>query len=88
MVGTEQVVVRARLSNLGEGLQVVVYTQDRPDLFARICGYFDQAGFSILDAKIHTARFYADHILTRVAGLRDSIIDGHVSVCDMALEAF
>jgi len=25
-------------------------------LFARICGYFDQAGFSILDARIHTAR--------------------------------
>jgi [protein-PII] uridylyltransferase len=25
------------------------------DLFARICGYFDQAGFSILDAKVHTA---------------------------------
>jgi [protein-PII] uridylyltransferase len=24
-------------------------------LFARICGYFDQAGFSILDARIHTA---------------------------------
>ena len=34
----------------------MVYTPDQPDLFARICGYFDQAGFSILDAKIHTAR--------------------------------
>ena len=29
---------------------------DRPDLFARICGYFDSAGFSIQDAKIHTTR--------------------------------
>jgi len=47
--------VRARQSTVGEGLQVVVYTPDQPDLFARICGYFDQAGFSILDAKIHTA---------------------------------
>ena len=47
-------IVRARLSTLGEGLQVVVYTPDAPDLFARICGYFDQAAFSILDAKIHT----------------------------------
>lgn len=46
--------VRARLSPLGEGLQVLVYTPDRPDLFARTCGYFDEAGFSILDAKIHT----------------------------------
>ena len=49
------VIVRARLSTIGEGLQVMVYTPDQPDLFARICGYFDQAGFSILDAKIHTA---------------------------------
>jgi len=49
-------IVRARVSPVGEGLQVLVYTPDQPDLFARICGYFDQAGFSILDAKIHTAR--------------------------------
>ena len=49
-------VVRARLSPVGEGLQVLVYTPDQPDLFARICGYFDQAGFSILDARVHTAR--------------------------------
>ncbi len=49
------VIVRARLSTIGEGLQVMVYTPDQTDLFARICGYFDQAGFSILDAKIHTA---------------------------------
>jgi [protein-PII] uridylyltransferase len=54
-VGSEKPVVRARASPLGEGLQVVVYTPDQNDLFARICGYFDQAGFSILDAKVHTA---------------------------------
>ncbi|MBC5786282.1 [protein-PII] uridylyltransferase [Ramlibacter sp. USB13] len=54
-VGTAKVIVRARISPVGEGLQVLVYTKDQPDLFARICGYFDQAGFSILDAKIHTA---------------------------------
>ncbi|HSV44264.1 MAG TPA: ACT domain-containing protein, partial [Ramlibacter sp.] len=54
-VGTATALVRARLSPVGEGLQVAVYTPDRPDLFARICGYFDQAGFSILDAKVHTA---------------------------------
>jgi [protein-PII] uridylyltransferase len=53
---TPGVTVKARLSPLGEGLQVLVYTPDQTDLFARICGYFDQAGFSILDAKIHTAR--------------------------------
>ncbi len=48
-------IVRARLSPVGEGLQVAVYTPDQPDLFVRICGYFDQASFSILDAKVHTA---------------------------------
>ena len=50
------VTVKARLSPLGEGLQVLVYTPDQTDLFARICGYFDQAEFSILDAKVHTAK--------------------------------
>lgn len=54
-VGSDRTIVRARLSPVGEGLQVLVYTPDQPDLFARICGYFDQAGFSILDAKVHTA---------------------------------
>jgi [protein-PII] uridylyltransferase len=53
--GKAKAIVRARLSPVGEGLQVLVYTPDQADLFARICGYFDQAGFSILDAKVHTA---------------------------------
>jgi len=55
-VGKAKAIVRARLSSAGEGMQVLVYTSDVPDLFARICGYFDQAGFSILDAKVHTAK--------------------------------
>ena len=55
-VGKAKAIVRARRSSAGEGMQVLVYTPDAPDLFARICGYFDQAGFSILDAKIHTAK--------------------------------
>ena len=54
-MGQGQPVVRARASSTGEGLQVLVYTPDQSDLFARICGYFDHAGFSILDARIHTA---------------------------------
>jgi [protein-PII] uridylyltransferase len=55
-VKTPAPVVSARPSPVGEGLQVLVYSPDRPDLFARICGYFDSAGFSIQDAKIHTSR--------------------------------
>ncbi len=55
-IGNGKSIVRAHQSPLGEGLQVLVYTPDQPDLFARICGYFDQGGFSILDARVHTAR--------------------------------
>jgi len=54
-VGAPRAVVRARQSLAGDGLQVMVYAPDQEDLFARICGYFDRAGFSILDARVHTA---------------------------------
>ena len=50
-----EAIVRARLSPVGEGIQVLVYTPDQSDLFARICGFFDSEGFSILDARVHTA---------------------------------
>ncbi len=51
---TASPIVRARLAPIGEGFQVVVYQPDQPDLFARICGYFDGRNLSVLDAKIHT----------------------------------
>ena len=54
-VQTDKPVVAARLSPVGEGLQVLVYSPDHADLFARICGYFDRASFSIQDARIHTS---------------------------------
>ncbi len=44
------------------------------------------AGF--MKAKIITARFYADHLLSKAPGIRDSIVDGADSVTAMALEAF
>ena len=49
-------VVKARLAPFGEGLQVMIYTRDREALFARICGYFERAGFNIAEAKVHTTR--------------------------------
>ncbi len=49
-------IVRCRLAPIGEGLQITVYLRDQPDLFARICSYFDRKNFSVLDAKIHTTR--------------------------------
>ncbi len=38
--------------------------------------------------KIALARFYADHLLTRVPGLRDSIVEGADSVNEFLPEAF
>jgi [protein-PII] uridylyltransferase len=55
-VDSDKPVVKCRLAPIGEGLQVAVYIRDQPDLFARICSYFDRKNFSILDAKIHTTR--------------------------------
>ena len=43
---------------------------------------------AFMKAKIATARFYADHILTRVPGTRDAIVDGAGSVTALALEYF
>jgi len=43
---------------------------------------------AFLHAKITTARFYADHILSKAPGVRDSIVEGADSVTEMALESF
>ena len=43
---------------------------------------------AFMQAKIATCRFYADHILTKAPGLRDSIVDGAEAVTALALEAF
>jgi hypothetical protein len=37
--------------------------------------------------KIAVARFYADHVLTRVPGLRDSIVDGASAVEAMPVDS-
>jgi [protein-PII] uridylyltransferase len=55
-VHAAQPIVRSRLSAAGEGVEVLIYCRDQKDLFARVCGYFDSRGLSILDAKIHTTR--------------------------------
>ncbi|MEN9417171.1 MAG: hypothetical protein RI988_791, partial [Pseudomonadota bacterium] len=43
---------------------------------------------AFMQAKATTAAFYADHILNKVPGWRDSIVDGAESVTALALEAF
>jgi alkylation response protein AidB-like acyl-CoA dehydrogenase len=41
-----------------------------------------------MKAKITTAVFYADHLLSKAPGMRDSIVDGADSVTALALDAF
>jgi len=43
---------------------------------------------SFMKAKAVTARFYADHILSKAPGLRDAIVEGAGSVNDMELASF
>jgi alkylation response protein AidB-like acyl-CoA dehydrogenase len=43
---------------------------------------------AFMQAKIATARFYAEHILPRTGALRDAIIDGAQSVMALPVEAF
>ncbi len=43
---------------------------------------------AFMQAKVITARFYADHLLTKVPGMRDSIVEGAVCVTALALDAF
>ncbi|RZJ02560.1 MAG: acyl-CoA dehydrogenase, partial [Haliea sp.] len=43
---------------------------------------------AFMKAKITTAVFYADHLLSKAPGIRDSIVDGADSVTALALESF
>ncbi|MDP9046234.1 MAG: acyl-CoA dehydrogenase [Pseudomonadota bacterium] len=43
---------------------------------------------AFLQAKIVTARFYAEHLLSKASGLRDAIVEGAESVTALALDAF
>ena len=55
-VFTNKPIVRARLSPNGDGIQVMIYTQDQDDLFARICNFFDRMGYNIAQAIIYTTQ--------------------------------
>ncbi len=43
---------------------------------------------AFLRAKVATAHFYADHILSKVPGMRDAVVEGADSVTALALESF
>jgi len=48
----------------------------------------DGIDVEFMRAKIATARFYADHILSRAPGLRDSVVEGSTAVTEMTVESF
>ena len=50
-------VIKARPSRAGEGLQVMVYVADQPELVARICGFFESIRYNIHEARIYTAQY-------------------------------
>ncbi len=53
-VTPDKPIVRARLSPVGEGLQVLVYAPDQPGLVARITSFFEKMQFDVAAAKIYT----------------------------------
>lgn len=55
-VNVDSPIVKARLSRIGEGMQVMVYSPDRPYLFAHICSFFERMNYNIMEAKIHTTQ--------------------------------
>lgn len=55
-VESKEPVVRARMLDSNDGVQVMAYTLDQKDLFMRLTGFFSRMGLSILDAKVHTTR--------------------------------
>jgi [protein-PII] uridylyltransferase len=55
-VTTSTPVVKARPAAAKAGIEVLVYSADQKDLFARICDFFDRSDYNIVQAKIHTTR--------------------------------
>ncbi|MDY0047108.1 MAG: [protein-PII] uridylyltransferase [Thauera propionica] len=52
----DEPVVKARVAEEEDGVQVMVFTPDQKELFVRLTGFFGRLGFTILDAKVHTTR--------------------------------
>lgn len=69
-VNSSEPIVRARLSRIGDGIQVMVYCPDRPYLFANICSFFEHLNYNIVEAKIHTTQhgYALDSFLVMAVG--------------------
>ncbi|GMV55853.1 MAG: bifunctional uridylyltransferase/uridylyl-removing enzyme [Betaproteobacteria bacterium] len=55
-VAPDEPIVRARMSDICDGIEVMVYLHDRPRLFLQLCGFFGRMGYNIVDVKVHTTR--------------------------------
>jgi [protein-PII] uridylyltransferase len=77
---TDDPVVKARVTDPDQGMQVMIYTRDQKDLFVRLTGFFGKLGFNILDARIHTTRhgYALDTFVVQdpgnLAGYRDIVL--------------
>ena len=78
VLNRQQIIVKARLAPVGEGVEVLVFAPDEEALFARICGFFAHLGYSILAARIQTTKdgyaldtFYALDPEQRLNAYRD-----------------
>lgn len=80
--------VRARPTENNEGIQVMVYVNDRPDLFEQICSYFYEQRIDILDARIHTTRqgYALDSFVVDSAAI-DSDIRSNVPLIEHGLRS-
>src|SRR3546814_9774613 len=68
-VNSPDPVVKARIVGQNEALQIMVYTQDRKDLFVTICRYFDRRSLSVQDARIHTTRHRSEEHTSELQSL-------------------
>ena len=55
---------------------------------AAICEKSSAKDNSFLEAKIATARFYAEHVLVQAPGLRDTVVKGAGGVMALSDEQF
>ena len=72
-VDSKKPFVKVRLSPIGDGLQVLIYGQDERLVFAKICGFFDNTEFSIVEAKVFSTQ--NNHYLNTFQVLAQRAVD-------------
>jgi [protein-PII] uridylyltransferase len=87
-VNSPSAIVKARLSNIGVGIQVMVYSPDQPYLFARICEFFERMNYNIMEAKVHTTQhgYALDSFLVMDAGNDDTTYRDVMNYIEYELE--